>query len=88
MHTLDSILDALNKHHQRATYGAVAGLLGKTARSLLQGRKRDWRHSWVVNLETGQPSEYSGPNIHPSLEEHALVLETEAELADWLDEIG
>jgi hypothetical protein len=32
--SLDGILDALNHHHQRATYGAVAGLLGfRPARS-------------------------------------------------------
>jgi len=84
MHTLDSVLDALNRHHQRATYGAVAGLLGKKPRSLLQGRKRDWRHSWVVNQDTGMPSEYSSPMIHPSIAEHAYILATEDELEEWL----
>jgi len=84
MHTLDSVLDALNRHHQRATYGAVAGLLGKNPRSLLQGRERDWRHSWVVNQDTGMPSEYASPMIHPGIAEHAHILETQDELEAWL----
>ena len=56
--SLKHVLDLLNQHHQRATYGAVAGLLGKAPRSLMQGLPRDWRHSWIVNKESGLPSEY------------------------------
>jgi len=50
-------LDALNLYHERATYGAVAGLLGVPPLSVMRGRPRDWRHSWVVNAETGWPTE-------------------------------
>ncbi len=84
MSRLDQILDALNRHHQRATYGAVAGLVGAVPRAVMSGRKRDWRHSWVVNEETGKPTEYSDLRIHPSLTEKAHVISSAEELERWL----
>jgi hypothetical protein len=84
MSRLDQILDALNRHHQRATYGAVAGLVGAIPRAVLSGRKRDWRHSWVVNEETGKPTDYSELRVHPSLEEKAHVISSSEELQHWL----
>lgn len=82
--SLDGILDALNLYGQRATYGAVAGLLGVPPRSVMSGRPRDWRHSWVVNAETGWPSEYPAPKVHPQIEARDHVLTTTDELLDWL----
>src|SRR5262249_187677 len=38
--TLDGILDVLERHHQRATYGAVAGIIGKEPASLFGGYAR------------------------------------------------
>jgi hypothetical protein len=84
--TLDGILDQLNQHQQRATYGAVAGLLGVVPRSVMSGRPRDWRHSWVVNAETGWPSEYPAPKVHPRLEARAEILSSVDQLQDWLTE--
>lgn len=84
--TLDNILDALDRHHQRATYGAVAGLLGVPARSVMSGRARDWRHSWVVKAETGWPSGYSAHEVHPELEERGAVLAGVKELQEWMVE--
>ena len=84
MSRLDQILDALNRHHQRATYGAVAGLVGTVPRAVLSGRKRDWRHSWVVNEETGKPTEYSDLRMHPSLAENDHVISSSEELEQWL----
>ena len=84
MRSLKRVLDLLNQHHQRATYGAVAGLLGKKPRSLMQGLPRDWRHSWVVNKDSGLPSEYPSGKIHPAIEERAEILDTEEELEVWL----
>jgi hypothetical protein len=84
MISLNQILDQLNRHHQRATYGAVADLVGGHARSLLQGRDRDWRHSWVVNQGTGMPSEYPKGKIHPAIAERPDVLKTVEELKEWL----
>jgi hypothetical protein len=82
--SLDEILDLLHQHHQRATYGAVAGLLGKTPRALMQGLPRDRRHSWVVNKETGRPSEYPAGKIHPAISERGDILDSEPALAAWL----
>ena len=84
MSRLDQILDALNRHHQRATYGAVAGLVGAIPRAVLSGRKRDWRHSWVVNDETGKPTDYSELRLHPALEENPYVISSSEELERWL----
>lgn len=86
LRSLKHVLDLLNQHHQRATYGAVAGFLGKTPRSLMQGLSRDWRHSWVVNKETGLPSEYPVGKIHPAISERLDIVESEAGLEAWLRE--
>jgi hypothetical protein len=82
--SIDQVLDLLNKHHQRATYGAVAELVGGHARTLLQGRKRNWRHSWVVNQETGLPTEYPSGMIHPAIAERPGILSSAEELGRWL----
>ena len=84
LHSLKAILTLLAKHHQRATYGAVAELLGRTPRSLLSGSPRDFLHCWVVNRETGQPTAYLVGMIHPSLEERPEILESAEELHAWL----
>ena len=81
---LDAILDLLNEHHQRATYGAVAGLLGVMPRSVLQGRAKNKRHSWIVNQETGLPTDYHDFLMHPALLERDEVLRTAEELATWV----
>jgi hypothetical protein len=86
--SLDQILDLLNRQHQRATYGAVAELVGGHARSVLQGRKRDWRHSWVVNQDSGMPMEYPKGKIHPAIGEHDEILSTGEDLLAWLDRSG
>jgi hypothetical protein len=84
--TLDQIVDLLNTHHQRATYGAVAALLGKTPRSLMQGCRKDWRHSWVVNKGTGLPGEYPKGMIHPAIDARDEVLDSEEVLHEWLQD--
>jgi hypothetical protein len=84
MTTLDQVLDLLNKHHQRATYGAVADLVGGHARSVLQGRKRNWRHSWVVNQDTGMPTEYPSGMIHPAIAERPEIIASSEELEAWV----
>ena len=85
MKSLDQILDALDGHHQRATYGAVAEVVGTPARSLMSGRPRDRRHSWVVNQKTGKPTEYPPDQMHPALTERQKILSSGKELQDWLD---
>ena len=57
--TLDQILDELDAARQRATYGAVAAVVGASPRALMAGRERNQRHSWVVNLKSGLPTDYA-----------------------------
>lgn len=82
--TLDGILDQLDSHHQRATYGAVAGVVNSSPRSLMSGRDRDQRSSWVVRRETGQPSGYSEEQKHRALSERERILSSPEELRVWL----
>ena len=83
-HSLDSILDVLNQFHQRATYGAVAGVVNSSPRSLMTGRDRDQRSSWVVSRESGQPSGYSDQQKHEALNERERILGSPDELRSWL----
>jgi hypothetical protein len=83
--TLDDILDALDRAHQRATYGAVAAILGLSPRVLMKGRERDLRHSWVVSRKNGEPTGYAPEQLHPDLHEHGTIFETRAELLAWLE---
>lgn len=82
--TMDTILDALDTGHQRATYGAVAALLGKSPRTLMMGCERDQRHSWIVSRRNGEPTGYAPEQVHPSLRERSEVFETKEELGRWL----
>lgn len=82
--TMDQILDALDRSHQRATYGAVAAVLDRAPRTLMQGRDRDQRHSWVVSRRNGEPTGYEPAQLHPALLERPLVLDNKEELARWL----
>ena len=84
MTSLDRILDALDHYRQRATYGAVAGLVGRIARSLMQGRPRDARHSWVVRKADGRPTGYAPSECHPELATRSRVIATAADLRAWL----
>jgi hypothetical protein len=57
--TLDSILDLLQLHHQRATFGAVAGVLDRDPATLFKGYpRRTARTAWVVYKDSGQPPGY------------------------------
>ena len=84
MRSLYSILEVLQKHHQRATYGAVAAILGRTPQNVMHGRPRNWLHSWVVNQDTELPTDYPAGMIHPALKERAEILSSEQELSTWL----
>ena len=83
--SLDQIVDLLDQHGQRATYGAVARLVGHSPRSLLKGRDRVRRYSWIVNRESGLPTGYADDQIDPRLRESGPVIATDAELRRWLE---
>ncbi len=82
--TLEEIVDKLDQHGQRATYGAVARLLGHSPRSLLKGRERERRFSWIVNRDTGLPTGYADDLIDARLRESGPVIVDYAELERWL----
>lgn len=82
--TMDSILDALERGRQRATYGAVASAVSVSPRVLMKGRTRDRRHSWIVNRTTGLPTGYQPDELHPELQAHADVLATGQQLEVWM----
>jgi len=81
---LGAILDRLNKFNQRATYGAVAHLVGLPPMSLMAGRPRDPLHSWVVNGSTHLPTGYDRSQTHPNLLERDRVLSNADDLNAWL----
>ena len=83
--SIGSICEHLERLHQRATYGAVAGLVSKTPRTVMQGLPRNWRHSWVVNQDDGEPSEYHELQKHPALRERGEVISSSEDLALWLN---
>jgi hypothetical protein len=80
--TLVQILNYLNDEHIRATYGAVAGVLGIIPQAVGQrlGPKTR-RNSWVVNSGTGRPSGYEEHEIDELLESSSTVIRDGAELA-------
>ena len=82
--SLDQIVDLLDQHGQRATYGAVARLVGHSPRSLLKGRERERRFSWIVNRDTGLPTGYAGEQIDPRLATSGPPIATDTELQAWL----
>ena len=82
--SLDEIVELLDQHGRRATYGAVARLLGHSPRSLLRGRERARQFSWIVNRETGLPTGYPDDQIDPRLKVSGPVLATDGELREWL----
>jgi hypothetical protein len=81
---LDQVLDALHGKRQRATYGAVAAVLGSAPRTLMSGRDRDQRHSWVVSRKSGEPTGYEPDQVHPELKSSERVIESREELEKWL----
>jgi hypothetical protein len=84
MHSLDEIVEQLDRHHQRATYGAVAALVGQAPRSLMKGRQRAPRYCWVVSSTSSLPTGYADEEKHPALEERTEVLTTREALLNWL----
>jgi type II secretory pathway component PulJ len=82
---MDQIIDTLAERCQRATYGALAATVGRAPRTLMKGRERDQRHSWIVNRKNGEPTGYGAEQMHPDLKRREHVIETRAELEQWLE---
>jgi hypothetical protein len=86
MHTLDEIVEHLDRHHQRATYGAVAAAVGQAPRSLMHGRQRAPQYSWIVSSASALPTGYADEERHPALLERTEVLNTRDALLTWLQD--
>lgn len=69
--SLDGIVARLDARKQRATYGAVAALVGVLPRGLMSGRAKSPQYSWIVAASNGQgsrrgwPTGYTKNQIHP-----------------------
>lgn len=76
------VLHVLNAKKQRATYGAVAGLIGVP--TLHVHRYLGKRHpevSWVVNGQSGKPSGYAEDQMHEDLFSDTTILRSRDDLA-------
>ncbi len=83
-HSIDSIIDQLDRFRQRATYGAVAAVLNRAPRNLMSGRARSQRESWIVSRNDGMPTGYQPEQVHPEIKSRDQILKTAEELATWL----
>lgn len=84
---IQEILDFLNDRQLRATYSAVAEIVGGSARSV--GNRLGARRpeaSWVVSAGDGLPSGYSPEQYHPALWQDEAVITSGAVLEQRLKE--
>lgn len=90
-HELRDIVRFLNDAQVRATYGAVAELVGGIARGI-GGRltalySRSPEASWVVSAESGMPTGYAASERHPALLNKTEIIgsgrELEQRMARW-----
>ena len=79
------VLACLNRRKTRATYGAVAGLLGIPIQNVgrILGAKRP-AASWVVSSTNHRPTGYSNEDIHPDLTQNNAVIESAEELKRFI----
>src|SRR5258705_10510889 len=69
--SLAGIVARLNAQKQRATYGAVAELVGVLPLGLMSGRLKSFQDSWIVagtnaqGSRRGWPTGYTKNQIHP-----------------------
>jgi hypothetical protein len=82
--SFEEIVDALDRHHTRATYGAVAAYLRQPPALMKKGIAPSPRYSWLVSPGTAQPTGYDPSQVHADLERTNFVLETDTELRRWL----
>lgn len=73
--SLDQILDFLENHQIRATYGAVGGVIGVPAQSMGKALgRRCPRASWIVRTDTGRATGY------PKQDQTSDIIRTSDEL--------
>ena len=82
--SLHEILERLERHRQRATFGALAGALGCEPLALLDGYPPTPRTSWAVNRSTGMPTNHHPDEIHPDLFQKVRVISKAEDIQEWL----
>ena len=94
--SLDGIVHQLDAHKQRATYKAVAKLVGVLPRGLMSGRPKSPKYSWVVAATSGSdsrrgfPTGYSVNQMHPdcyrqTCEGNDNIIDSAEALKEWLE---
>jgi len=78
------IIATLGRYRQRATYGALADLVGGLPRSVMSGLPKTPDNSWVVAMGTGLPTGYGEHEMHADLRSRSKILSTGDELLAWL----
>jgi len=83
---LSEILDFLNERKMRAYYGALAGVLQVSPRSVgtMLG-EHSQRASWVVAKESNMPTDYEAENRHPDLQRTSLIIQTPSALSRGME---
>lgn len=84
-HSIGSILTELRRFKQRATYGAVATVLKKSPRNLMEGRTREPGDSWIVSSGNGLPTGYTPEQTDPEIKSREIILKVPADLEAWLE---
>lgn len=82
---LEAIIGVLDRKNIRATYGAVAGVLGANPQSVMMGRVLSHRNSWIVNAKTGRPTGYGTNQLHPNLTRLPIIFDSPERLQRFLD---
>jgi len=85
---LEAVVDFLDRRQLRATYGAVAEVVGRPATFLMSGIPRAPRYSWIVNQKTLLPTGYTEEQCHSALTKKSLVLRTGTDLRKWIERHG
>jgi hypothetical protein len=82
--SLEDVIEFLDRRQLRATYGAVAAVVGRPATFLMSGIARSPRYSWIVNQKTLLPTGYTDEEKHPALTKKSFVFREERELRSWM----
>jgi len=79
---LAEVIRFLNDHKIRATYGAVAELLGVLPISMgARLGPHTPEASWIVSADTGYPTGYSPTEVHPDVLTSTQLIRTGVELS-------
>lgn len=98
--TLDEVVKLLDANRRRATYGAVAGVVGGNPRGLMRNRSGWYENSWVVaatsnrgsGSKRGRATGYRDDQIHPDCLEQIRTsprdfIADADELRRWLESV-